>query len=364
MAGPIESPAEQRVERHVARIVEQLAEARASRRPLAIVGGASKTFMGREIDAAPLDVAGLAGIVDYAPGELVLTARAGTTIAEIDAALAANDQMLGAEPPAFGGAATLGGTLASNLSGPGRPWRGAIRDAVLGVELINGRGERMRFGGRVMKNVAGFDVSRLQAGAFGAFGVLTEISLKVVPRPASTLTLAETLDAGGAIRRMNSLAGRAKPLTAAAWVDGRLYLRLSGSESAVAGTAVQWDLETVQNGDGFWRDLAEQRMRFFDDPQPLWRFSVRPSAPLAPLSGDWLIDWGGAQRFIHGDFDKARMESLAEAGGGHATLYRGGDRRGEVHHALPEAMRALHVRLKDAFDPDRILNPGRLYGFI
>jgi glycolate dehydrogenase FAD-binding subunit len=235
---------------------------------------------------------------------------------------------------------------------------------VLGVELINGRGERMRFGGRVMKNVAGFDVSRLQAGAFGAFGVLTEITLKVVPRPANTLTLAETLDAGEAIRRMSALAGLAKPLTAAAWADGRLYLRLSGSESAVAGTAAQWGLETVPNGDEFWRDLAEQQAPFFDDPRPLWRFSVRPSAPLAPLAGAWLIDWGGAQRFIHGDFDKAQMESLAEAAGGHATLYRGGDRRGEVHHTLPQAMRALHVRLKDAFDPDRILNPGRLYGFV
>ncbi len=393
-------------------IIESIEAARRNREPLSIVAGKSKRFMGRASGGNPLDTAAHEGIVSYVPGELVLTVRAGTRLAEIEEALAEHGQALQFEPPSFDGAATIGGTLACNASGPARPWSGSVRDAVLGIELVTGRAERLRFGGRVMKNVAGFDVSRLQAGALGAFGVITEVSIKVLPRPRHTVTLVRDFDAADAIVHMNELAGTAKPLSGACWHGGNLYVRFSGAESAVEAAARQWGGErlnaaatprhrerlnpaaTPQRGEpfdpaatpgqrepldptatlrhgkppndaaSFWRDLAEQRLAYFRTGAPLWRFSVRSSAPLPRIDGNWLIDWGGAQRWIQGDFDKVELERLAESAGGHVSLYRGGDREGEVHHALPEALKSLHLRLKDAFDPDRILNPGRLYGWM
>ena len=394
------------------RIVQRIEAARRDREPLSIVAGASKRFLGRTSNGSKLEVAAHEGIVSYEPGELVLTVRAGTRLTEIAATLAEHGQALQFEPPHLDGAATIGGTLACNASGPARPWSGSVRDAVLGIELVTGRAERLRFGGRVMKNVAGFDVSRLQAGALGAFGVITEVSLKVLPRPRHSVTLARVFDAADAIVHMNELAGTSKPLSGACWHDGSLYVRFSGAESAVEAAARQWGGErldpvatsrrnealdptatpghgasldpaasprhderhdptaTAQRGEppsdapSFWRDLAEQRLKYFRTGSPLWRFSIRSSAPLPRIDGDWLIDWGGAQRWIHGDFDKNELERLAESAGGHVSLYRGGNRESEVHHALPAAQKSLHLRLKDAFDPDRILNPGRLYGWM
>ena len=370
------------------RIVERIEAARRDREPLSIVAGASKRFLGRTSNGSQLEVSAHEGIVSYEPGELVLTARAGTRLDNIEATLAEHGQALQFEPPNFDGAATIGGTLACNASGPARPWSGSVRDAVLGIELVTGRAERLRFGGRVMKNVAGFDVSRLQAGALGAFGVITEVGLKVLPRPRHTVTLVRGFDAADAIVHMNELAGTSKPLSGACWHDGSLCVRFSGAESAVEAAAGQWGGERLDpaatsrrsetrdptatprrseppnDAASFWRDLAEQRLAYFRTGAPLWRFSVRSSAPLPRIDGNWLIDWGGAQRWVHGDFDKVELERLAESAGGHVSLYRGGDRDGEVHHALPEALKSLHLRLKDAFDPDRILNPGRLYGWM
>ena len=345
-------------------IIDRIEAARRDAEPLSIVAGASKRFVGRASEGSPLDVAAHSGIVSYEPGELVLTVRGGTPLLDIEAALDEHGQMLPFEPPRFGGSATIGGTLACNASGPARPWSGAVRDAVLGVELITGRGEQLNYGGRVMKNVAGFDVSRLQAGALGAFGVISRVSLKVLPRPQRTLTLVQELDAAQAIVRMNELAGLAKPLSGAAWCDGRVYLRLSGAATAVEAAARQWGGSRLDAAASFWRDLADQRLPFFRSDAPLWRFSVKSSSTLPAIGGEWLIDWGGAQRWIHGDFDRSALERLAESAGGHASLYRGGDRAGEVNHELPEALKALHLRLKNAFDPDRILNPGRLYSWM
>ncbi len=220
-------------------IIESIEAARRNREPLSIVAGASKRFLGRTSNGSPLEVAAHEGIVSYEPGELVLAARAGTRLTEIEATLAERGQALQFEPPSFDGAATIGGTLACNMSGPARPWSGSVRDAVLGIELVTGRAERLRFGGRVMKNVAGFDVSRLQAGALGAFGVITEVSLKVLPRPRHTVTLVRALDAADAIVHMNKLAGTAKPMSGACWHDGSLYVRFSGAESAVEAAAGQ-----------------------------------------------------------------------------------------------------------------------------
>lgn len=353
---------------------EQILAAREQKQPLRIVGGGSKSFMGRAVDLSipELNLAGHSGIVSYHPVELVLTARAGTPLTELEAVLAENNQMLSFEPPRFSGGegkgSTLGGTLATNLSGPGRPWWSSVRDQVLGIRLINGYGEELRFGGQVMKNVAGYDLSRLQAGAMGTLGAITEVSLKVLPRPASTRTLVSDCELDEAVSIMNRRAVEPKPLTAACWLDNRLYLRLSGTHSAVDATAAQWGGEELQEADVFWQQLRDQQSAFFCSDQPLWRFSVNPTARMPALSvsapGQWLVDWGGAQRWYSGAADFAEMEQIAKAAGGQVSLFRGGDRSGEVMHSPSAAARILQQRLKQSFDPDGLFNPGRLYSWM
>jgi len=302
--------------------------------------------------------------VEYQPAELYITSRAGTTLAEIESALESEGQVLSFEPPRFGGGATLGGTLASNLSGPARPWNGSVRDMAMGVQLVNGRGELLRFGGRVVKNVAGYDVTRLQAGALGTLGILTEITVKVMPRPEQNLTLAYEMDCAPALEAMNRRSGEPKPLTGACWLQGRLYLRLSGIAAAVEQTARQWGGERLSASDVPWEELREQALPFFAQDAPLWRFSVQSTAAPGADTSDMLVDWGGAQRWLRGRYDRERLRREARAGGGHVALYRGGDRRGEVQPDPGPLGQAVHRRLKRAFDPDGLLNPGRLYGWL
>lgn len=345
---------------------EQVLQARNAGHKLNIVGGGTKAFMGRaaDPDAGTLSVAEHRGIVDYHPVELVLTVRAGTTLTEIEATLAEEGQILHFEPPHFGDGSTIGGTLACNLSGPGRPWAGSVRDQVLGVRLINGKGEHLRFGGQVMKNVAGYDVSRLQAGAMGTLGVMTEISLKVMPRPAATLTLVQDMAMDDVIHYMNSRAAEPKPITAACWHDNKVYLRLSGARSAVEATAEKWTGEVMENGEQFWRQIQDMQHDFFTGGDPLWRFSIGSTAANPALDGSWLIDWAGSQRWYRGEADQKQLEALAKAAGGQVSLFRGGDREGEVMHHQPDALRGIQRRVKNSFDPDGIFNPGRLYSWL
>lgn len=345
-------------------LVEAVQAARADGKKLNIQGRGSKSFMGREATGEPLSVADHTGVVEYHPVELVLTVRAGTPVSEIQQVLAENGQYLSCESPEFGGNASIGGTLACNLSGPSRPWSGSIRDLVLGTRIINGKGEHLRFGGQVMKNVAGYDVSRLQAGAMGTLGVITEISFKVMPKPASTMTLVRKMDVQEALATMNELAGQPKPLNAAAWLDGKLYLRLSGAQSAVEGTAEKWAGDALEDADDFWFKLREQQLDFFNGDMPLWRFSVNSSKPIGMIDGDALIDWGGAQRWWRGLRDKQDMEKLAAAAGGQVSLFKGGDRSGELMHTQSKGLQRIHQQVKAAMDPDGIFNPGRLYGWL
>lgn len=331
---------------------------------LQIIGGGSKQFMGRESIGDPISLSEHRGIISYEPIELVLTARAGTPLHEIKDALAEQNQCLAFEPPTFNGQATLGGTLACHLSGPARPWSGSIRDHVLGVRLINGRSEALRFGGQVMKNVAGYDVSRMQAGAMGTLGIITEVSLKVMPKPAATVTIKQEMDAATAIENMNRLSGQSKPLTGACWFNNHLYLRLAGARSAVDSTVSQWQGAALDDSDAFWSTLREQQLDYFLDATSLWRFSVKSSATHMLPDEDWLIDWGGAQRWLRGDFATGKLEALAEAAGGQVSLYRGGDRSQEVFHTQPEALQKIHQRLKHAFDPNGVFNPNRLYSWM
>ncbi len=328
---------------------------------LHITGGNTKAFYGRDVNGQRLDISGHRGILSYEPTELVITARAGTPLAEIEAALADKNQMLGFEPPHLGQAATLGGTIACGLSGPRRPWAGSARDFVLGTKILNGRGEILRFGGQVMKNVAGFDVSRLMAGALGTLGVLLEISLKILPRPEEELTLAFGLPLDQTITTMNTWSGQPLPLSAACHVGDTLYIRVSGASIALQAARARIGGDIIEKGEILWRDLREQQRQCFDGDMPLWRLSVPSATPPINLPGKWLVDWGGAQRWLKSDAPATDIRRMAEAVSGHATLFRGGNRQSEVFHPLPSALRALHRNLKQAFDPQRILNPGRLY---
>jgi len=348
-------------------IVATVAQAVADKSALSIRGGNSKAhLLGRNCSAdntGKLELSKHSGIIEYHATELVLTARAGTKLTKIKAVLADQGQMLSFEPPEFAGMATLGGTLACNMSGPARPWSGSIRDMVLGVQLVNGKAELLNFGGRVMKNVAGYDVSRLQAGALGTLGVLTQISLKVLPLPEYSLTLSYEMDAAAAVELMNARSAQAKPLSAAYWANGTLFLRLSGAENAVIQTAKHWGGEPVSNSADLWRSLREFDHPFFSGDKPLWRFSHSPTASVQNF-GDMLIDWGGAQRWLRGECDRTVLEQSAEKSGGHVSLFRGGDRSGEVRHRINSLEKNLHQRLKHAFDPEGILNPGRLYSWM
>ena len=338
-------------------------EARADSEPLEIRGAGTKTFFGEAPAGRPLAVAGHRGVIGYEPSELVLTARAGTTVAEIEALLAEHGQMLPCEPPRFGAGATLGGTVACGLSGPRRPYAGAARDFVLGVRLINGRAEVGRYGGEVMKNVAGYDVSRLMSGALGTLGVLLDISLKVLPAPEREATRVFEIDAAGAVSLFAELGGKPLPLSAGAWVDGRAYMRLSGSEAGVAAAIGELggDGLDAEDGGAFWEDLREHRLPFFGAPGPLWRLGVPPASAPLPLGGDWLLDWGGGQRWLKSGAQTDEIRTAAAAAGGHATAYRDRPEGVAFFQPLQEGLMGLHRRVKASLDPAGLFNPGRLY---
>ncbi len=341
---------------------EQIRAAAANRRPLRIRAGGSKDFYGGSLAGELLDVSSLSGITHCEPTELVISARAGTLLSELESELSAHHQMLAFEPPRFGGRATLGGAVASGLSGPRRAYCGALRDFVLGVEVIDGRGERLRFGGRVIKNVAGFDVSRLMAGSLGTLGLITEVTLKTVPRPRAELTLRFRMDQAKALESMTLWATRPLPLSATAWFDGLLSVRLSGAESAVRAARESLGGDPVGGAEAYWDEVREQQLELFGTADELWRISLPPHSPPLPVRGPALIEWGGSLRWLPGRQDGNALRQLAARFGGHATLYRASVKPPEgPFQPLAPAMLAIHERLKAAFDPHRIFNRGRLY---
>nr|WP_207280559.1 glycolate oxidase subunit GlcE [Thiocystis violacea] len=342
--------------------------AAASGRPLALLGSGTKTFMGRVARGEPLSLAGHAGILDYQPKELVVTARCGTSLAELETTLAEQGQMLPFEPPRFrapdASEATLGGTIACGLSGPARPYQGSARDLVLGVRVLTGRAEVLRFGGEVMKNVAGYDVSRLMVGALGTLGILLDVSLKVLPIPPATRTL--VLEAGleQALTRMTRWAAKPWPVTATSCDGERLWVRLSGTGPGLIEAAERIGGEPVEasEAEAFWHHgVRDQQHPFFQGETPLWRLSLPQAAPTLALAGPQWIEWSGSQRWLRSDAEAATIRAEAARLGGHATLFRGGDRAGEVYPPLPEPLMRLHRQVKQSFDPMGLLNPGRLY---
>ena len=347
----------------LAQLAETIRVADKERRGLCIESGATKRFYGREASGKKLSLANYGGIVSYEPTELVVTARAGCRLNELEAELATRGQILAFEPPQFGPAATVGGAVAAGLSGPRRPYAGAIRDFVLGVTAMNADGEIMRYGGQVMKNVAGFDVSRLMVGALGTLGVILEASFKVLPKPSREITLAHEVDIERGLRLMNEWAAKPTPVSATAWMDGVLRVRISGSIAALSAARRSIGGEEDADGDKFWLALREQSLPFFVEPGPLWRLSVPPAVTHIEIAADTVIEWGGAQRWLRGgSIDFERLTRLARGLGGHASVFRGGERDREVFSPLVAPMQVLHRRVKAAFDPHGIFNPGRLYG--
>jgi len=351
-------------------IIDQLTDtirtAAANRMPLCIRGGGSKDFYGGPLRGDALEVGGYRGIVDYDPTELVITARAGTPLTEIEAVLREKGQMLAFEPPHFGSSSTLGGCIAAGLSGPRRAYTGAARDFVLGVRMLDGAGNDLRFGGQVMKNVAGFDVSRLMAGSLGTLGVILEVSLKMLPLPAAETTLRLAQTAAEAIALANAWAGRPLPVSATAWTAGNLVVRLSGAATAVDAAAKKLGGERLaaEAAARFWHGVREHTDPFFNSGQPLWRLSLKSTTPPLNLPGTQLIEWGGALRWVATDADAHTVRAAAALGGGHATLFRASDKSAGVFQPLPPALQTIHRKLKQAFDPAGIFNPGRLYDWM
>ncbi len=333
----------------------------AAGQPLQIVGGGSKAAYGRPGTGEPIALAGHCGIVAYDPAELVVSVRAGTPLRVVSAALAAEGQMLAFEPAEYDGRATVGGMVACGLSGPRRPWVGAVRDFVLGCRLISGEGKLLRFGGEVMKNVAGYDVSRLITGSLGCLGLITEVSFKVLPLPRLQASLRLELSLDEALDRLAHWGQQPLPLAGACHDGEGLWLRLEGGESSVQAACAQLGGERVEAD--FWRRLREQELEFFRSPLPLWRLSVAPdSRPqfsgLHP--GQQLADWGGAQRWLKTDAEPAQLRTLAAAAGGHASCFTAGV-VDSPFHPLPAPLLHYHQQLKARLDPLRIFNRGRMY---
>lgn len=325
---------------------------------LRIQGGNSKAFLGRKVEGELLDTRAHRGIVSYDPTELVITARAGTPLAELEAVLNEAGQMLTCEPAQYGGVATLGGMVAAGLSGPRRPWSGAVRDLVLGTRLITGHGKHLHFGGEVMKNVAGYDLSRLLAGSFGCLGVITEVSLKVLPKPRQCLSLRLEMDATLALQKLAEWGQQPIPLSAASHDGSAMHLRLEGGEGSVAAARERLGGELLDSV--YWADLREQRLDFFADPRPLWRVSVPSNSGMLSLPGEQLIDWGGAQRWLKSDADATLIRQAVDAVGGHATCFTAGHCDSPLHPLAAPLLR-YHRQLKAQLDPQGIFNPGRMY---
>jgi glycolate oxidase FAD binding subunit len=342
------------------KLQERVLAASGNQTPLRVHGARTKDFYGESLMGEPLNVAGYRGIVDYEPSELVISARCGTPLSEIERALAERGQFLAFEPPRFRGDPTVGGVIATGLSGPRRIQTGAARDFVLGAKLLGADGELLRFGGQVMKNVAGFDVARLLCGSLGVFGIITEVSIKVLPLPRAEATLRREMTAPEAVEAFNRWAGQPLPISGAAWHAGIAWIRLSGAGPAVqaACASIGGDRVPFANATQWWNSLRDGTHPLLS-ASSVWRVSVPSTAPPLQLPTEPLIDWGGALRWYAGDLNGLDVRRLAAAAGGTALRWRGSGTDSRFHPLQP-GVAEIHRRLKRAFDPNGLFNPGRL----
>lgn len=357
----------------ISQLVDQVLAARASFRPILIAGGGTKSFYGNPFEpqveaAATLDMRSLRGIVNYHPSELVLTALAGTPLREVKDTLDASGQMLAFDPPAYGAGATIGGCVSAGLAGPGRYGAGPVKDFVLGAHLLDAQGRVLKFGGEVMKNVAGYDVSRLLTGSMGMFGALTQVSVKVAPKPFEVCTLEWQMNEADALALCLSWRALPLPISATSWESlggaGRLRVRLAGAAAAIVSARKRMGGDSVdlEHANQYWSDLREQQLAFFAAPV-LWRVACAPGTPSLNL-GPTLIEWGGGQRWIASDCDPQQIQHAAESTGGHATLFKYPQGFAlpatGVFHPLSQGVATIVRRLKQEFDPKAVFNPGRL----
>lgn len=377
---PIALPAE------LARWRDLILDAAQRQQTLNIQGGGTKGFYGEPIapGAAVLDTRDHSGITAYEPSELVVTVRAGTPLRELEEALAAQGQCLPFEPPHFGPDATVGGMVAAGLSGPSRASVGSVRDYVLGLQLLNGRGQHLTFGGQVMKNVAGYDLSRLLAGSLGCLGAITDVSLKVLSLAPREVTLRFELDQDGALHQLARWRSQPLPLNASRWLRDdasagapqHLHVRLRGAAAAV-DAACQRMLKDAPGqvlddtaAATAWSECGEQTLPFFAAPDAslaLWRLSVAPTAPVLDLPRAPLVEWHGGQRWVWAaPSDAEHLRNEARRGGGHATLFRmpsNHPTRGVARFTPPEpALLTIQQRLMAEFDPAGVFRTGR-WGF-
>ena len=370
-------------------IIDRIQAATADRAPLRIRGGGSKDFYGQALHGELLEVGGLSGIISYEPSELVVTVRAGTPLAELEAALAEKGQSLAFEPPHFNtttsyGLPTCGGMVAAGLSGPARANAGAVRDFVLGATLINGRGEQLTFGGQVIKNVAGYDVSRLMVGAMGTLGVLTELSIKVLPTASAEATLVFAMDQASALTQLHTWGGQPLPLNASCWVRDDtapgnpelLFVRLRGAVAAVESACQNMtrDVPGTRMDNAVvtpdWQACRDLQLPFFTNPDPaslaLWRLSLPQTAPALNLPWPQLVEWHGAQRWLWAPPQAhEQLRQTATQLGGTATIFRAPAQYDPSDcprfSPLTSPLGRIHQQLKAEFDPAGIFNPGRLY---
>ena len=344
----------------MSQLVEDLRKRLAAKERVAVVGGNTKSFLGGRLLDEPVSMQEHSGIVNYEPTELVLTAKSGTSLRDIESCLKDARQMLPFEPPQFGAETTIGGVMASGLSGPRRIHLGSARDCVLGVRLINGLGQHLKFGGEVMKNVAGYDLSRLSVGAYGTLGVLTEVSVKVLPIPDKERTQVVECSQAEAMETLTRFGSRPYPISAAAWVEGALSIRLSGAGSGVDSAAASIGGETRADTDQFWDSLRDlNHVQFDQENKWLWRVSVAPTTPSDAIDS-FCFDWGGGLRWVKTDPEDFSLFRLAESLGGHATCFARERKSGTGMQPLEPGILRLNQRVKEAMDPFGLINRGRL----
>jgi FAD/FMN-containing dehydrogenase len=364
------------------RLLEQVRAAHADASALRIRGGDTKDFYGAPGRGTPIDTAHLRGICSYEPTEMVITARAGTPLAELESALAERGQCLAFEPPRFGANGTVGGMVAAGLSGPARASCGSVRDFVLGAVLINGQAQLLRFGGQVMKNVAGYDVARVLPGSLGILGIICEVSLKVLPVPPARATLVFSCPQAQAIEQLHRWSAAALPISASVWQAEHLHVRLAGAAAAVRAASARLAAQSggqaldAAAAEAFWSELRDQRSAYFThaaaamtdessaSERRLWRLSVPSLQPPMDLPGEVLVEWGGAQRWLLSDAPIESIQSCASRAGGHASIFRARQRPLDFLPRPSENLMQLHKSLKQAFDPKGIFNQGRLYSWL
>jgi glycolate oxidase FAD binding subunit len=345
----------------------QIEEATKQKRALRIIGGGSKDFYGGPLAGDLIEMSAWSGITAYEPTELVMSARAGTPLKEIEQRLAENNQMLAFEPPRLAESSTIGGVVAAGLSGPRRGTHGSVKDYLLGATLLNGHGQVLHFGGTVMKNVAGYDVSKLLAGSLGCLGIILDVSIKVLPKPVAESSLCFEMDQTRALHWMNECLGKPLPISATCWYEGKVYVRLSGANAAIqdANTILGGTALEACEADQFWNALRDQQHHFFDsNSQNIWRLAVQPSSPPLAIAGETLIEWAGGQRWLKPEpsISATAIRAIALLAKGHATLYstHKAEQRAYAFHDIPPALRLIQQRLKHEFDPASIFNLGRM----